>query len=212
MSHEEPRIIRVISGYDATATGHWSYCEQIVNAHAGVRSFFYAALELRLCIERLCFEYLALLTYRRRKLSKSELKLYKPKDILKRVNNESPDFKKRMDFLNALLEVNGSCERMKCPDTSWLEKTHGKLGDYLHAYREPPTQEELIRFGEFVKDTLVDLKSYIYPRMSIVDLRPHAQAVFDEYVAGRITLSSLTKRLEIATIPMHLINPPGRTD
>ncbi|GEM_PF-3779198 len=193
--------------YDVQAAAHYNRCGELISKAAEVRDFLYAALELRLCIERLCFEYLILLTHRKRSLSKKEMKAYIPKEIFERVMAEMPFFERMVDFINTVFRVDNTGWTMVFPDIAWLQTTHGKLGNYLHLQKEPRSEDEWLVFVDYVRESWQKLRKYVETRASVSDLKPHAQDIFDKYVNGEITKEQMQRMIELSNIPIHLLNP-----
>jgi hypothetical protein len=193
--------------YEIDAISHWLRCRDLLENATHIRQVFYASLELRICIERLCFEYLVLLTHRKRDLTKNELAAYKPKDLFSKVLRESPLFSKVVDFVNSVFEVDNVSFRMELPDINWLHKTYGQLGDYLHLQREEMTQAKKIQFVRFVTESFHQIEKYL-TRGNISEWPDHAKSIFDKYAAEEITKEQMRKRLEIANIPRHMFNKP----
>ena len=183
---------------DTTAIRHHQRCSDLLNHDSHQAHSYYAALELRQCIERLCFEYLALVVYNKRPLSKKERNLYK----------KEPNFDKMVDFINVKLELNGAKDRMKHPEKDWLIETHGKLGDYLHLTREPRTEEELSEFKCFLRESWERVSKEVNGfRGSITNLTDTAQSIFDKYIKGEITKAEMKRMLDLSDIPRHMLNP-----
>ena len=201
------KLRQIDMNYKIDAESHWFRCKELLDNSTDIRGIFYAALELRFCIERLCFEYLVLLTLHKRELSKSELKLYGPKELFTRIQNDSPYFEKMVDFVNAISKACGKKMHMEIPDVGWLQETHGKLGNYLHAQKEEMAFDQKNKFVDFVHSSCLDIEKYL-TRASIGKLADHAQSIFEKYVAGTITKDQMRKMLEIATIPRHMYNKP----
>ncbi len=192
--------------YESTAERHYVNCLDLVRSPTRFRELIYAALELRMCVERLCFEYLLLLTHKKRELSKRETKLYKPNDLIKKVAEEEPYFDKMAKFADVVLQQQGIVKRVMAPDGKWLIELHGKLGDFLHHRTNIPTNEDMARLIATLEEALPRLKKYITSCGAISNFAPHAQAIFDDYVAGKIDRGQMAKRIEIATLPPYLYN------
>ena len=177
--------------YKCDAIAHFDRCRGLLSEASDVSSVFYAALELRFCIERLCFEYLVLLTHRNRKLSKTELKLYEPKAVFKRIIDEFPHFEKAVGFINAVFESDGVDMRMAVPDIDWLQTVHGRLGNYLHSQKEPPDKEKLRAVVDLVSSTVTNLAPLLAVRASISNMSETTQSIYDKYVEcqGKIEMS-----------------------
>lgn len=197
---------RIEFTYIANAKQHWQNCQNLLAKAIHIREVFYAALELRFCIERLCFEYLVLLTFRKRKLSKSERKRYEPKELFSIIKKESPFLDKAVDFVNESFSVYGRSFKMEFPDMDWLQSTHGRLGNYLHAQKKQMTISERKDFCKFVEQTMSKLKVYIEYRAYPGDLNDQGQMILDKYTTGAITRSQMRKMLELSNIPLHMLD------
>ncbi|MFH1373412.1 MAG: hypothetical protein ABII79_06440 [bacterium] len=193
--------------HNITATDHWQRCRKLLDEPRDSSDFFYAALELRCCIERVCFECLVLLTHRTRDLSKSELKLYKPKELFQAVFREAPHYAKLVDFINTVFEVGGYHYPVVIPDFVWLQETHGKLGRYLHAQKEELSVKDKIEAKHFLNHSLEQIFKYLR-RANISEWWEHSKSIFDKYVEGSIDRGQMRRMLELANIPHHMINKP----
>jgi hypothetical protein len=193
--------------HDVTAERHYVNCSEIFESAKNIHDLVHAALELRICIERLCFEYLVLLTHKSRELSKKETKAYKPKAILKNVVKEEPHFNKMANFANAVLMQRRAPIRVVAPDSDWLVELHGKLNDYLHLQTEPLKNEEIGRLLSAIKDSLPRLRTYLTSRGKIYNLAEHSRSILDKYVNDEITEEQMKKMIQLADIPDHLFNP-----
>ncbi len=193
--------------YVSNSAGHWDYTGKIFKAAQEFREVFYAALELRFAIERLCFEYLVLLTHEKRILSKKEKKLFRPEDILRRIEKEEPFLNKKILFVNEIFRLHGKDSHVEPLDTKWLKMAYGKLNAFLHARKEPLKDEEKQAFFQFVHESWKKLYPYVKIKASIRDMPDHSQAIFDAYAKDEIDLNSVRKRLELSNIPRHLLNP-----
>ena len=206
------KLKQIDLNYEIDATSHWMRCRELLEKATNISQFFYAALELRCCIERLCFEYLVLLTHGKRELSKSELKAYGPKDFFKMIERESPFFDKVVDFINAGFEVDQAGLEMQFPDIKWLQETHGKLGNFLHLQKEEMTNNEKLELVNFVQQAFNETTRYITSaRASISDLQNHAQMIFEKFIAGEITKEEMKRMLELSNIPRHMFEKPKWT-
>lgn len=79
--------------YNSSAFDHYFKAEELLNKTKHIKDYFYISLEIRMCVERLCFEYYYLLTrYIDKSLSNQDLKLYQPNKIFPRLKKEVPFF------------------------------------------------------------------------------------------------------------------------
>ncbi len=193
--------------YKSTAEMHYLRCGFILERAKHVTEMFWAALELRMCLERLSLEYLVLLTHEKLQLSKKEIKRYQPGDIIPRLLQEAPFFEKTVDFVNAVFKASGHAGEMKFPDLQWSDTTYGRLSNYLHCQRDPLTQEELLKFADFVHTSWKEARVYVVTRANIGKLRPHAEEIFGKYVNDEIDHAQMERMIKLSNIPLHLQNP-----
>jgi len=194
--------------YESSSEQYWSNCREILEKAKKFKDYTYAALELRMCIERLCFDYLVLFTHNTRELSRNERKLYRPKTILQKVLEEEPFFEKKVDFTNAVFASHNLRERIVKPDFRKLVKSHGKLGRCLHLQTVPLTVANKKSYVEFVIKEHTELRTYFdLCRGGIVTFRSHAQPVWDKFVKGEITKEAMERMVQLGTLPAHMYNP-----
>jgi len=182
--------------YKNSAIDHYLYCRELLEGETTTREYFYAALELRFCLERLCFEYLVLLG---RPLSKRERKYYKPKDFLNRLRKEIPHLERHVTFFDAVCEETNisKADRMICPDADWFQKTYGELGTYLHSIRGDVEQDFISDLVETVQKCYKEIPVYLKGRGNIRNMPPTTLAVYNDYVNGVLDEESMKKRLEL---------------
>ncbi|MBA7653641.1 hypothetical protein ES703_61498 [subsurface metagenome] len=124
--------------YDVTFGGYYWRGKQNFEAYSKLgakTNLFYSALEYRSCIERLLFEHLALLNLS--DLPKKFLKLYRAKDLRYAILDIEPEFLRKLEYINIMFEAIGVSNRVFIPDLDNLNGFYGRLGDYLHALKEP---------------------------------------------------------------------------
>ena len=192
--------------YESNAERHYVNAVEHLNSALEFKQILCGLLELRLCIERLCFEYLALLTHEKRELVKSELNKYKPSDFKKLIYREEPHFEKKIDFINCVFISQHVNRKMLIPDFEWLNTIYGKTNDFLHLQKHPLNDIRKSQIINELPQIMKTLKSYILDRGSIHELRPHAQMILDKYIANEIDIASMQKMLDISNIPIHLLN------
>ena len=116
------------------------------------QTLFYAALEIRIAIERVLWESIVLSKYSDGALdtiSKSEFKLYKPSEIWRTLLDVDPLLEKRIAFLKIVCRVDPSIfKRMdelipdpvfELPNIKLLDELYGRIGAYLHALEKQIT-------------------------------------------------------------------------
>lgn len=196
--------------YGIGADQCWNRCYLLIKNATEFKHFMYAALELRLCIERLCLEYLVLFTLGKRELSQNELKLYQPKKILEKVKKEEPELKKKIHFFNATNPFKGKVVKMTMPNINRLIKAHGRIGNLLHLRVKDFTESEKESLIDFVMDEHEYLKSCILGRGNINNLASHAEMILRKYVADEINKEAMERMVDISTLPYYLYDkrPP----
>jgi len=98
---------------------------------------FYASLELRICMERLLFEYLVIMKTESEKLDKF-MSLYRIKDLGKAIYEIEPEFDKKIEYTNFYLKIITGVEfEIPIPNIDILNSLYGKLGNYLHNFKKP---------------------------------------------------------------------------
>ncbi len=86
---------------------------------------FYAALELRISIERLLFEYLILVGANEEKIE-SMMNSYRIKDLSRAIYETEPEFDKKLEYTNFYLKTIGADFEMPIPDKTKLSYYYGK--------------------------------------------------------------------------------------
>jgi len=94
----------------------------------------YAALEYRCSIERLVFNYLALIDA---DLPDDTEGLYRIVKMRGRILQIEPDFHHKIDFVNLYFRAIDSPQQFPKPDLDLLNSLHGRLGGFLHTINEP---------------------------------------------------------------------------
>jgi len=97
---------------------------------------FYAALELRISIERLLVEYLVLVGANEEKIE-SMMNTYRVKDLSRAIYETEPEFDKKLEFTNFYIKTIGADFEIPIPDKNQLNYYYGKLGGYLHNFKKP---------------------------------------------------------------------------
>lgn len=124
--------------YGITAVDYLTRAVQLRQGHSidgEVCRFVYAALELRCCIERTLFEYLVLVKLT--DLPSTMEKLYRAKDLKKTLLKADPDFLRKLDYVNLLLEAGEVPARVTIPDLDKLASLYGQINAYVHAPKRP---------------------------------------------------------------------------
>ena len=108
---------------------------EIVKQEFLFSAFFYAALELRICIERLLWEQLYI--FRVDDFTKAFEKLYRANETKKTIKKIEPHFEKKVEYINLIFAAQEQPERVVVPDLDKLDELYGRLGRYLHRQKHP---------------------------------------------------------------------------
>ena len=150
-----------------------------------IKFAFYAALELRNCIERVLFEYMWML--KESGLSKNDINSYKPDDFICKIEKFEPYFEQKIKFTEEVLKtVIGPEFNIALPDFNRLNKLYGKLGNYLHAAKTPENQSAKIEWYENLTHIVIDAKEYLVEILSsnrarIKEFTPEAMDLYHRY-------------------------------
>ena len=161
-------------------------------------NLYYIALDYRFCVERLLFEYLALV--KNSQVSKTLQKLYKASDLARAILKAEPNFFKKIEFVNIYLEVFGIKEKVIPPDLEKLTKIYSGLNNYLHAPKmidqsiaDTKALSKFIDLIDFATVTLGELLSH--PRGNI-QLNETGLEIFNNFINEKITKDELTNKIK----------------
>lgn len=122
---------------------------------------FYAALELRVCIERFLFEYLFMMNVGEEKMEKY-MKEYRIKNLSNAIYEAEPEFDKKLEYTNFFLSAIGAEFDLKIPDKDLLNKLHGKLGNYLHNFKRPADSTQNESWWDNLIHLLEETRAYLF--------------------------------------------------
>ena len=155
-------------------------------------------MDFRFCIERLLFEYLALI--KNTQVSKTLQKLYRASDLSKAIIKAEPNFFKKLEFLNIYMECLGMKEKFILPDLEKLTKIYSGLNKYLHAPKsidqsivDSKSLGKFINLIDLTTETLVELLSH--PRGDI-QLKDKGLVLFERFADSKINKEDLIKELQ----------------
>lgn len=194
--------------YGNSALDHWKNCKDVLDNFSDVRELFYAALELRFCLERLCFEYLVLMIHCNRPLSKRERKYYRPKDILKCLKRELPFLEKHVEFFNAVCEVASvpTQRLMIPPDVDWIQMQYDLIGNHLHSIRGSVDENSLRQLRAITVECHDQIFKFLSGRGNVSGMPETGQAIHDAFVEGKIDSDQMKLRLKLTNIPRRFRN------
>jgi len=181
--------------------------ESITRARHAIDSFektgnvyflLYSALDTRLCIERILFEYLILI--KTQDLPARLERLYSASDLKKAILKEEPVFFKKLEFLNLFVKFLPYEQEIIIPDLELLSQTYGRTNDYLHCPKRPAkTWQNIDWWGPLessLKQAIPHLLQILSGLMGHIDLNPKGMALFEQFASGEITSDEVTKKLE----------------
>lgn len=114
-------------------------------------------------------------------------KIYAVKDYQNKINELAPEFKSRLEFMK-LLDPN--FKKMKVPDLRRINEYYGKIGAYLHYYKQEINIE--IIYG-LVKETLGYIESLNEPNKCFLEFTEEGKKYFDKFKSGTITEAELNE-------------------
>lgn len=159
---------------------------------------FYAALELRICIERFLFEYLVIMNTEDVKIEKY-MKEYRIKNLSKAILEVEPEFDMKLEYTNFYLATIGADFQMQIPDKEKLNLYYGKLCNYLHSFKRPidTTQNQewwniFIQLLEEVREFLFQL--FKVPR-AFFKMNENGLALYQAYKDNSISKEEIKKRI-----------------
>jgi len=166
-----------------------------------VALLLYAALDVRLCIERTLFEYLVLI--KNDKLSKRVEKLYSASDLKKAILDEDPQFVQKIEFMNLFVPfMPYEGKSIITPDLALLSSTYGQSNGYLHVPKCPEDTweneswwERLHEILDAATKHLVEIHSNL---MGGINLNEKGQDLFDKFVSGGLSIDAVKAILEEA--------------
>lgn len=121
----------------------------------------YAALELRISIERFLFEYLVIMNVDENKIE-TYMKEYRIKNLSNAIYDAEPEFDKKLEYTNFYLSTIGADFEIKIPDTNILNSYYGKLGNYLHNFKRPADTVQKQEWCDNFIDLLEKTRSYLF--------------------------------------------------
>ena len=122
---------------------------------------FYAALELRISIERLLFEYLVLVGANEEKIE-SMMNTYRVKDLSRAIYETESEFDKKLEYTNFFLKTIGVNFEIPIPDKDKLNYYYGKLGSYLHNFKKPADSTQNQEWWNTLIQFLEETRAYLY--------------------------------------------------
>ena len=122
---------------------------------------FYTALELRICIERLLFEYLVIMSVGDEKIEKY-MKEYRIKNLSNAIYESEPEFDKKLEYTNYYLNAIVHDFGIPSPDKDQLNMLYGKLGNYLHNFKRPSDTTQNVAWWNTFMEQLEETRAYLF--------------------------------------------------
>lgn len=159
---------------------------------------FYAALELRICIERFLFEYLVIINTEDEKIEKY-MKEYRSKNLSNAIMEAEPEFDKKLEYTNFYLTTIGAEFKMKIPDKHKLNSYYGKLGNYLHNFKKPSETTQNQDWWNSLIQLLEEVRAYLYqffevPR-AFFKMNERGLELYKEYKEENISKDEIAKKI-----------------
>jgi len=159
---------------------------------------FYTALELRICIERLLFEYLVIINVADEKIE-TYMKEYRIKNLLNAIYEAEPEFDKKLEYSNFYLKVIGADFETPIPDKNKLNSLYGKLGNYLHNFKSPTDSVHNQKWWNIFIQLIEETKTYLYeffrvPR-AYFQMNEIGLKLYEEYKNDSIPKEEITKKI-----------------
>lgn len=159
---------------------------------------FYTALELRICIERLLFEYLVLMGASSEKIE-SIMDEYRIKNLSKAIYEIEPEFDKKLEYTNFYLRVIGADFETPIPNKNKLNSMYGKLGKYLHNFKKPAdsvqNQEWWNNLIVLIQETRTYLFEFFKVPRGFFQMNETGLQSYKEYKDGIVPKDEIVKKI-----------------
>jgi hypothetical protein len=169
----------------------------------------YAALDVRLCVERTLFEYLVLI--KSTDLPRRIERLYSATDLRRAILAEEPQFLRKIEFVNLFVRFLPESKPVVIPNLDLLSQGYGRTNDYLHCPKRPDETWQDSQWWELLTETLSALIQHLVAIhsgfMSYINLSPRGEALFERFVRGELSAAQVTAELAEAfkTSPMRKV-------
>lgn len=159
---------------------------------------FYAALELRICIERFLFEYFIIMNTEEEKIEKY-MKEYRIKNLLNAILEAEPEFDSKLEYTNFYLATIGAEFQMQIPDKDKLNSYYGKLGNYLHNLKRPNDTVQNQDWWNTLIQLLEEVRAYLFeffkvPRV-FFKMNDKGFELYQAYKDGSLSKEEIKKRI-----------------
>lgn len=165
----------IFKNYDISANGYLFRTNRLIKffrSNNNPKLLVYASLELRVCIERVLFEYLVLIHLDEKKLKSFDTS-YRTKDFKFAIHEVEPEFTSKLNFVNVYLRVIHSFyglqgmeidipKEVVIPDFDLLSEFYGKLGNSLHSLKIPEKTTLNEKWNNIVHQTVFESFEYLH--------------------------------------------------
>ena len=159
---------------------------------------FYTALELRVSMERFLFEYLVLMNVVDENIDKY-LKEYRVKNLSNAIYEAEPEFDKKLEYTNFYLNTIGADFEIKIPDKAKLNGLYGKLGNYLHNFKDPVdttnNEEWWQRFIQLLEEARAHLYEYLKVPRGYFKMNEKGFMLYQAYKDESISKEEIKKKI-----------------
>jgi hypothetical protein len=165
----------IFKNYDISANGYLFRTNRLLRLFGRTNNpklLVYASLELRICIERVLFEYLVLIHLDEKKLKSFDAS-YRTKDFKSAIYEVEPEFTSKLNFVNIYLRVIHTFyglqgmeisipKEVVIPDFDLLSEFYGKLGNSLHSLKNPAKTTQSSKWNQIVQQTVFESFDYLH--------------------------------------------------
>jgi hypothetical protein len=159
---------------------------------------FYAALELRISIERFLFEYLVIMNVDEYKIE-TYMKEYRIKNLSNAIYDAEPEFDKKLEYTNFYLNTIGADFEIKIPDTNILNSYNGKRSNYLHNLKRPADtvqrQEWWDNFIDLLEKTRAYLFEFIGTPRAFFQMNEYGLKLYQEFKKETLTRDEIAQKI-----------------
>jgi hypothetical protein len=130
--------------------------------------------------------------------------MYRAEDLRKQIEKTAPDFYERIDFLNLWFEAQRLSHRVEKPNLDLLCKLWGRLGNYLHAQKEPKEtvgkKDWWVKFDGLLLETRTELEKALKKDRGALRLNNRGMALYELFRTGKYTRQQIINMIRIDTV------------
>jgi hypothetical protein len=156
----------------------------------------YAALDIRLFVERTLFEYLLLI--KNDTPGKKLEKLYAAEDLKRSLLKLEPAFFRKIEFMRILVPFFGYDRSIVVPDLDLLSNAYRRLNNYLHAPKRPATTSLLFDWWQslfnLLERTISHLEEIHSNHMGHIELSERGNKLLAQFSSGKLSPEELSQQ------------------